>query len=244
MEYSTPPLLFMLPTLRPDLNKQLYLRDPQATDLGRRALAASVRLLDEIGFEAFNFKKLAAELGSTEASIYRYFENKHRLLTYLVSWHWAWLRFRVRVAQHNVADPRERLRHALRAVCEASVDDPATPDLDEAALYRVVMAEASKAYLTKAVDADNRAGLFREYKQLVADLVTVMQAVNPAYAHSHALVSTLLEAARNQFFYAQHLPSLTDPGVEVGGFLEHLALAALTAPASSAHPAPTCQPVA
>lgn len=224
----------MLPSLRPDLNCQLYLRDPQATDLGRRVLAASVRLLDEIGFEAFTFKKLATVLGSTEASIYRYFENKHRLLTYLVSWHWAWLRFRLRVALHNVADPRQRLHHALSAVCEASADDPATPDFDEAALYRVVMAEASKAYLTKEVDADNRAGLFREYKQLVADLVAVMQAVNPTYGHSHALVSTLLEAARNQFFYARHLPSLTDPGQDVRGFLEHLALAALTGSGSPA----------
>ena len=231
----------MLPTLRPDLNNQLYLRDPQATDLGRRVLAASIQLLDEIGFEAFTFKKLAVLLGSTEASVYRYFENKHRLLTYLVSWHWAWLRFKLRVALHNVADPRQRLCHALSAVCDASVDDPATPDLDEAALYRVVMAEASKAYLTKEVDANNRAGLFREYKQLVADLVAVMQAVNPAYAHSHALVSTLLEAARSQLFYAQHLPSLTDPGVNVRCFLEHLALAALTAPAGPTHLVPAPQ---
>ena len=228
----------MLPALRPDLNEHLYLRDPQGTDLGRRLLAESVRLLDEIGFEAFNFKKLAAAMGSTEASLYRYFENKHRLLTYLVSWHWAWLRFRVRFALQNVPDPRQRLGLALGAVCAASIDDPATPDLDEAALYRVAMAEASKAYLTKDVDADNRAGLFREYKRLVADLVAVMQAVNPAYGHSHALVSTLLEAARNQLFYAQHLPSLTDPGGNVRGFLEHLALAALTTPPAAAAPAP------
>ncbi|MBJ6109911.1 TetR/AcrR family transcriptional regulator [Hymenobacter sp. BT523] len=217
----------MLPTLRPDLNQHLYLRDPQATDLGRRLLAESVRLLDDIGFEAFTFKKLAAAMGSTEASLYRYFENKHRLLTYLVSWHWAWLRFRVRVALHNVADPQQRLRLALAAVCEASVDDPATPDFDEAALYRVVVAEASKAYLTKEVDADNRAGLFQEYKQLVAELVALVQAVNARYAHPHALVSTLLESARKQHFFAQHLPSLSDGADQVPAFLTQLAFAAL-----------------
>ncbi|WP_310391619.1 TetR/AcrR family transcriptional regulator [Hymenobacter sp.] len=221
----------MLPTLRPDLNEHLYLRDPQATALGRRVLAASVQLLDEIGFEAFTFKKLALALGSTEASLYRYFENKHRLLSYLVSWHWAWLRFRVSFAMHNVADPRQRLHHALATVCQASADDPATPDFDEAALYRVVVAEASKAYLTKDVDADNRVGLFREYKRLVADLVAVVQAINPAYAHSHALVSTLLESARSQYFFAQHLPSLADAGGDVRAFLEHLAFSAL-APAA------------
>lgn len=218
----------MLPTLRPDLNQHLYLRDPQATDLGRRLLAESVCLLDNIGFEAFTFKKLALKVGSTEASLYRYFENKHRLLTYLVSWHWAWVRFRMSVALTNVADPRLRLRLALGAVCEASTDDPATPDFDEAALYRVVVVEASKAYLTKDVDADNQAGLFREYKRLVADLGAVVQAVNATYPYPLALVSTLLESARKQHFFAQHLPSLTDGGSSVRAFLEHLALAALT----------------
>ncbi len=216
----------MYPTLRPDLNEQLFLRDPRATDLGRRLLAESVYLIDEIGFEAFTFKKLATAIGSTEASLYRYFENKHRLLVYLVSWHWAWLRFRVRFALHNVADPRQRLHQALAVVCQASADDPATPDFDEAALYRVVVAEASKAYLTKEVDADNQAGLFREYKQLVADLSEIVQAINPTYPHPHALVSTLLESARKQLFFAQHLPSLTD-GANVLPFLEHLALSAL-----------------
>ena len=217
----------MLPTLRPDLNQHLYLRDPQATELGRRLLSESVRLFDEIGFEAFTFKKLAMKLSSTEASLYRYFENKHRLLTYLVSWHWAWLRFRVRVAVQNVTDPRQRLRQALGVVCEASYDDPATPDFDEAALARVVMAEASKSYLTKEVDADNQAGLFQEYKRLVADLVAVVRAVNPAYPHPHALVSTVLESAHKQSYFAQHLPSLTDDGGNIRAFLEQLTLAAL-----------------
>ena len=217
----------LLPALRPDLSEHLYLRDPQDTALGRRMLAESVRMLDEIGFEAFTFKKVATAINSTEASLYRYFENKHRLLTYLVSWHWAWLRFRVHFALHNVPDPRLRLHQALAVVCQASTDDPATPNFDEAALYRVVVAEASKAYLTKDVDADNKAGMFREYKQLVADIAEIVQAINPTYPHPHALVSTLLESARKQLFFAQHLPSLTD-GANVLPFLEHLALSALS----------------
>ena len=219
----------MLPSLRPDLNQHLYLRDPQATELGRRLLAESVRMLDKMGFESFTFKKIATALGSTEASLYRYFENKHRLLVYLVSWHWAWVRFRVRFALHNVADPRQRLHNALLAVCEASEDDPATPDFDEAALYRVVVAEASKVYLTKEVDTNNEVGLYREYKELVAELVEVVLAVNPAYPYPQALVSTLIESARKQLFFSQHLPSLTNQG-SIPAFLEHLAVAALAQP--------------
>lgn len=77
----------MLPTLRTDLNEHLSLRDPQATALGRRLLTESGGLLDEIGFEALTFNKLTLALSSKEASLYRYFENKHRLLTNLVNWH-------------------------------------------------------------------------------------------------------------------------------------------------------------
>lgn len=154
----------MLPTLRPDLNEHLYLRDLHATALGRRLLTESVRLLDEIDLEVFTFKSKTLALRSTEASLYRYFENKHRLLTYLVSWHWAWMRFRVSFTMTNVVAPRQRLHLALVTVCAPTSDPPATLDLNKEVLYRVVMAEAREAYLTKEVDADNQAGLFREYK--------------------------------------------------------------------------------
>lgn len=217
--------------LRIDLNENLYLRDPQDTDLGRRLVAESVKLIDELGFEQFTFKKLARRIESTEASLYRYFENKHRLLVYLVSWYWAGLRFRIRFHTHNVPDPRERLRLILGILTRAHHDDPATTPLDEAALYRVVVNEASKAYLTRGVDQDNQAGLFREYKRLAADMAAVVSEIRPDYAFPHALVSTLLETARKQLFYAQHLPSLTDaPGAAeaaIREFLQGLAFGAL-----------------
>ncbi|MEJ7666844.1 MAG: TetR/AcrR family transcriptional regulator [Hymenobacter sp.] len=195
-------------TLRLELNDKLYLRDPQATDLGRRLVAESVRLIDEIGFEQFTFKKLAQRIESTEASLYRYFENKHKLLVYLVSWYWAWLSYQIRFHTHNVPDARERLRLILGILTQAQADDPATTQLDEAALYRIVVSEASKAYLTKDVDLDNQAGLFREYKRLVASIGEVVREINPAYPYPHALVSTLVESARKQLFLPSTYPPL------------------------------------
>ncbi|GAB3244984.1 TetR/AcrR family transcriptional regulator [Hymenobacter seoulensis] len=219
--------------LRIELNEKLYVRDPQATELGRRLVVESVRLIDEIGFEQFTFKKLALRLESTEGSLYRYFENKHRLLVYLVSWYWAWLHYQIRFHTHNLPDARQRLRLILGILTRAHRNDPATIELDEAALYRIVVHEASKSYLTRDVDEDNREGLFREYKQLAASIVSVVQEINPAYAYPHALVSTLLESARKQYFFAQHLPSLTDAAARdatsnnIQAFLEHLAFATL-----------------
>ena len=77
------------------LNDKLYLRDPQATKLGRRIIQHSILLIDEIGIEDFTFKKLAQRISSTEASIYRYFENKHLLLVYLLCWYWEWMKFQI-----------------------------------------------------------------------------------------------------------------------------------------------------
>ena len=75
------------------LNKRLFVRDPQNTALGKKIIKHSILLIDEIGFEAFTFKKLARRMSSTEASVYRYFENKHMLLLYLVSWFWEWVTY-------------------------------------------------------------------------------------------------------------------------------------------------------
>jgi AcrR family transcriptional regulator len=220
-------------TLRPELTNKLFLRDPQETDLGRKIIAASVRLIDELGFEQFTFKKLAQQMGSTEASLYRYFENKHRLLVYLISWHWAWLRFQIQFHTRNVADPRERLRLILSIITNAHHDSTTAAEIDEAALYRVVVAEASKTYLTHDVDEVDHGGFYREYKGLCADVTAVVQEIAPHYLYPHALASTLLEAARKQLFFSQHLPSLADAptpataGKDIFKFLENLAFSVL-----------------
>ena len=77
------------------MNEALFLRDPQSSELGKNILKHSVQLIYKNGFEAFTFKKLAADIGTTEAGIYRYFENKHKLLVYLTAWYWGWLEFQI-----------------------------------------------------------------------------------------------------------------------------------------------------
>ncbi|GAB3225294.1 TetR/AcrR family transcriptional regulator [Hymenobacter seoulensis] len=224
----------MSATLRIELNDKLYLRDPQDTELGRRMISESVKLIDEIGLEQFTFKKLAQRMESTEASLYRYFENKHRLLVYLVSWYWAWLGFQIRFHTHNVPEPAQRLRLVLGILTQAHNDDPATTELDEAALYRIVVNEASKSYLTRDVDTNNQAGLFREYKRLVSDIADIITQINARYPFPYALASTLLEASSKQLFFSQHLPSLTDAKAHqssenyIRTFLESLVFGVLT----------------
>ncbi len=192
------------------LTENLYIKDPQETELGRSIVKNSITLIDKLGFEEFTFKKLALEIGSTEASVYRYFENKHKLLIYLIDWYWTWLEYIIEYHINNISDPAERLRICLRKLVEEKVFDPNIAYLDERTLHRIVGVEFEKTYLTKQVDIDNRDGLFLPYKSLCKKIACVIKQVNPAYEYPHSLVSTVLLIVYQQLFYAQHLPALSD----------------------------------
>lgn len=194
------------------VDDKLSLKDPVSSDVGRQILEHSILLLDKIGFEAFTFKKLATRIGITEPTVYRYFENKHKLLLYLISWYWNWLEYKIILATGNIASPEERLRLALVQLSQPLEQDENYPYMDEAALYHIVVAESSKVYLTKEVDKDNREGFFLSYKRLCSRIADIIREVNPTYRFPAALVSTVIESAHNQLFFAEHLPSLTEVG--------------------------------
>ncbi|MCC9168153.1 TetR/AcrR family transcriptional regulator [Pontibacter harenae] len=210
------------------LSHKSYLREPESTELGRKIITESIKLIDELGFEQFTFKKLAAEIGSTEASVYRYFENKHKLLVYLVSWYWAWVDYTLSFQTHNIADARERLCRAIEVLTKAGQEaDPNVAYIDERILHRIVMTESSKVYHTKDVDAENKEGYFLELKRLCHRLAIMVLDINDTYPFPHALISTVMEAAHQQVYYARHLPSLTEipdteSNEETTQFLKHL----------------------
>jgi AcrR family transcriptional regulator len=209
-----------------DINEKLCLRDPQRTELGRRILKYSVLLLDEIGYDHFTFKKLAERIRSTEASIYRYFENKHMLLLYLVNWYWEWMKFRIELKIMNVEDAKERLRIAVSSMVDTTKRNAKVDFIDEDILHRIVVAEGSKAYHTKEVDAQNREGFFMSYKALCKKIADLVLAVNPNFPYPRALASNLLEMANNHIYFAMHLPRLTDvkPEEDVLSQVEELLL--------------------
>ncbi|TPV94735.1 MAG: TetR/AcrR family transcriptional regulator [Myxococcales bacterium FL481] len=201
------------------LDPALYVRDPEETELGRRIVDAAIQQLVATGFEKLTFRRLAESIGSTEASVYRYFENKHRLLLYLVSWYWSWVDYRLEY-RVNAAElpPRERLHRVIDVLLTSTTYDPTWSHIDEAALHRIVVVESNKAYQTRWVDDDNAEGLFAAYKALAAKVADLILEADPDYAHPRALASTLIEASHQQIFFAEHLPSLSDGKVTNGDF--------------------------
>ena len=216
------------------LNANLYIRDPQETKLGKKIIEHSILLIDKLGFEKFTFKKLAAHIQSTEASIYRYFKNKHKLLIYLVGWYWEWLKFQIDYNTMNIDTPDKKLRIALSVLVESSQKNPAIEYVDENLLHSIVVSESSKAYHTKSVDKENQEGYFSSYKSLCACISTILLERNPQYPYPHALASSLIEMANNNIYFAQHIPSLTDVRIHEGNLedikllLEHFAFSAIS----------------
>lgn len=191
------------------LNEKLYVRDPQSTLLGQKIIRKSIEMIDSMGFEHFTFKKLAIELNSTEPSVYRYFENKHRLLHYLTAWYWSWLDYRLDLATGNLVTAEEKLRAAIRVITEEKKVDPSFENVNEESLHRIVVNELEKTYLTKWVDNDNQAGLFGGFKTLTKKISGYIREVAPQYEYPNSLVSTMLLAANEQLFFIQHLPTLS-----------------------------------
>jgi AcrR family transcriptional regulator len=194
------------------MNEKLFVRNPEQTDLGRKIIQSSIQLIHENGFESFTFKKLAEDIGSTESGIYRYFENKHRLLIYLTAWYWSWLEFRVTFHLNNISDPAIKLKKLIQLLASNVEDDDATLYVNESLLHQIIIAEGSKAYLTKHVSEDNKDQLFKPYKDLCSLIAVVILEYNPAYTHPRSLATTIIEMAHLQVFFMHHLPSLTDFG--------------------------------
>lgn len=200
--------------------------------LGRKIIAHSVILIERNGFEAFTFKKLATELKSTEASIYRYFENKHRLLVYLSAWYWSWMEFRVTFHTNNVESASFKLSKVIHLLLDPVDPSLASDYLDLSLMHRIIIAEGTKTYLTKHVTEDNKEQFFKPYKDLCGLVSQIILENNPKYPYSRSLASTLIEIAHFQDFFRKNLPSLTDFDSqssynEMASFLEDLVTSSL-----------------
>ncbi|WP_299754106.1 TetR/AcrR family transcriptional regulator [uncultured Pontibacter sp.] len=200
----------LLANIKIKVDENVYLKDPESTEKGRQIIQNAILLIDELGLESFTFRKLAEKIGTTEATIYRYFESKHMLLVYLISWYWNWLEYRLVFATTNIAAPEHRLRIAIGILSGKVEDDMDFAHISEVILQRIVVAESAKAYLTKDVDADNKEGFFLSYKRLCRRISAIIQEISPTYKYPDSLVSTVAESAHYQLFFAQHLPSLTN----------------------------------
>ncbi|WP_397303734.1 TetR/AcrR family transcriptional regulator [Nonlabens ulvanivorans] len=200
----------LLQNLKVQINDKIFVKDPESSELGQRIISNSITMIHEMGFEQFTFKKLGKSIGSNESSIYRYFENKHKLLLYLTSWYWGWLEYQLVIETLKITVPTDRLSRAVEIITQPIEQDSKFEHIDEVVLNKIVIAEYSKSYLTKEVDEENKSGYFTIYKRLVERVKDMILMVNSDYPYPSSLSSTILEGALHQHFLKDHFKNLTD----------------------------------
>ncbi len=192
------------------ISKELYTKNPDSSELGRKIICASIEMIDTLGFEAFTFKKLGARIGSNESSIYRYFDNKHMLLVYLINWYWSWIEYKLVFDTNSMQSADNKLKAAILLLTEKVDVDNSFSYINEVTLHRIIISESSKAYHTKAVDIENEKGFYKTYKRVVQRISDIVLEINPDFEFPHMLISTVIEGSHHQRYFSEHLPSLTD----------------------------------
>ena len=205
----------ILYNLKMEINEKLFIKDPETSALGKKIIQESIVTIHELGFEQFTFRKLGAKIGSNESSIYRYFENKHKLLLYLASWYWSWLEHQMVFQTMAIQDPREKLLKAIDIITADTVQDSTYKHVDEVLLNKILISEHSKSYLTKEVDRENKDGYFQVYKRLAGRIKDMIAALSPDYPYPSSLSSMIIDGALHQHYLKEHFKVITDCGEKV-----------------------------
>lgn len=220
----------LLSNLKIEIPSGIYIKDPETSDLGKRIIENSIILIEEIGFESFNFKKLGKVIGSNESSIYRYFESKHKLLVYLTSWYWGWIQYLLVIETYSISNPKEKLIKAIEILAKEAEQDNNFSHINEALLSLIIINENSKSYSTKKVDTENKEGFFKLYKEVVKRFAEIISNYNSSYKHPLTLASTIIEGILHQQFVRLHFKSLTNcnENITTTSFFIELTLNALS----------------
>ena len=192
------------------IRSSLFSKDPESSDLGRDIISKSIEMINLLGFESFTFKKLGAAIGSNESSVYRYFSNKHMLLVYLVNWYWSWMDYKIVLETSKLNKAEDKIKMSIELLVADIKQDSNFSFINEVLLNKIIITESSKAYHTKDVDNENEKGFYKTYKQVVQRVSDFIIEYNPKYEFPHMLVSTIIEGAHQQRYFAEHLPALTD----------------------------------
>ncbi|UJP64348.1 TetR/AcrR family transcriptional regulator [Mongoliitalea daihaiensis] len=201
----------ILQRVRVEVNENIYLKDPFSSDLGVDIVQKSMDMMLALGFENFTFKKLAQAVGCTEAAIYRYFENKHKLLLYLFGWYWGFLEQNLVYCTANLTSARQKLEIAIELLAKGPIFSK-NDFIDPVKLRRLLTDESTKAIMTKEVDKEQKLGFFHQYYKLGERIAELISAYNPEYEFPKTLVTTIMEASLMQTYYENHLPGLTEKG--------------------------------
>jgi AcrR family transcriptional regulator len=205
---------------QPFLSEPAYLKDPDSSDTGRDIVVYGAEMIACGGVESFTFRKLALRAGITEATVYRYFSNKHQLLLYLLNRYWNALEYKAMQETVHINDPLERL-HRLAVLLTGPVIQP-----EQGAfalhLFSIAMSESVKVHLGTETGTDWQKGMLNGYARITGLVAETLRTAHPDYPYPRAWAATFVDSAMQQQFLMRHLPELTEvqsSPVSLTGFL-------------------------
>lgn len=200
----------LLPHIRIQVNNHLFLKDPESSEIGRKILFQSILLIEEQGLEQFTFKKLALFLNTTESTVYRYFENKNKLLLYLTNWYWLWIGTIIVFSSANISDPRQRLQKMIQILSKTGWKDiQPSNEFDLDCLRKIVISESCKAFDSKEQNEINKTSQYEGLKELCKRFEFIIKEINPEYPFAKMLASTIIEGVIYQQFLSDNMPGLS-----------------------------------
>lgn len=203
------------------LNDNLYIKDPEETDLGKQIISKSIELIYEVGFDKFNFKKLANLIKSNEPSVYRYFENKKQLLSYLHSWYWSWIEFNIDNNTKNIKSEKEKLKIIVNTLSNSFKYDEKFIHIDEEKLSNIVIRDYQGIF----IDKDNtKYDTFEAFHSLCIKISSVITAFNSKYNTPNALAISIIKLTYEQMFFYLNQPKMTEVknNLDLNKFIENI----------------------
>jgi AcrR family transcriptional regulator len=192
------------------IDKSLYTKDPMTSVIGQDIIRHAVEQIAANGLDQFTFRKLATSLKSTESTLYRYFQNKHQLATYLASYHWSLMEWRIAFATANIADHQTQFENALRELCLWVRDDQKKQILNEAKLQRFVLTAGFTTFLPLDLNKSDRISYTKAYSDLIHRIATIVRKSHPHIKSPEAFSTTIVESIHHQMYLQLHAPHLTD----------------------------------
>jgi len=184
--------------------------DPSHSRTGLKILNTAIQLIADEGYEAFHLSRLAEKAGTVESTVYRYFENKHKLLLYISGWYWAYLDFSIDYETREMKDPRQILSKAIEMMAGISLPKNSSLIGDPLIIHRIITMEFSKIYITQMAHDDNKEGYFVYFKTFVNKIGNLLADIMPGYKFPRSLAFLLVLGIYQQIHVAEKLPALSD----------------------------------
>ncbi|MBL7812132.1 MAG: TetR/AcrR family transcriptional regulator [Bacteroidetes bacterium] len=216
MLYTTDKFTYQV---RVSLPPVLYIKNPQETALGQSLLEHAAACISRDGLEEFNFRKLAQAAGCTEATVYRYFENKHKLVLLLMNLFWGYVDFQIQQRIRFEPKAEAALNACLNELGNLQLHEIHNPHFAEL-LVHLAAREGVKMHLGKDIHAETQDGSLTHYLRLLQTVEDLLRLNHVSYPR--ALAGLLLDSALQQHFYRHNEPLLTDSACEEEGCVQFL----------------------